>query len=36
MRNGVYAANVTPFRDDRDFTLDVDAYLQHVAWLAAE
>jgi 4-hydroxy-tetrahydrodipicolinate synthase len=36
MRNGVYAANVTPFRDDRDFTLDVDAYRQHVAWLAGE
>jgi dihydrodipicolinate synthase/N-acetylneuraminate lyase len=36
MRNGVYAANVTPFRDDADFTLDVDAYRQHVAWLASE
>ncbi len=36
MRNGVYAANVTPFRDDRDFALDVDAYRQHVAWLASE
>jgi 4-hydroxy-tetrahydrodipicolinate synthase len=34
MRNGVYAANVTPFRDDADRTLDLDAYRQHVAWLA--
>jgi len=34
MRNGVYAANVTPFRDDADYTLDVDAYRRHVAWLA--
>jgi dihydrodipicolinate synthase/N-acetylneuraminate lyase len=34
MRNGVYAANVTPFRADRDYTLDVDAYRRHVAWLA--
>jgi len=36
MRNGVYAANVTPFRDDADFTLDVDAYRRHVAWLAEQ
>jgi len=35
MRHGVYAANVTPFRADRDYTLDVDAYRRHVAWLAA-
>jgi len=34
MRNGVYVANVTPFRDDADYTLDVDAYRRHVAWLA--
>ncbi len=33
---GVYAANVTPFRDDPDRTLDVDAYRRHVAWLAAQ
>ena len=32
MRNGVYAANVTPFRSD--YSLDVEAYLRHVAWLA--
>ncbi len=31
---GVYAANVTPFRDDERFTIDVDAYLAHVRWLA--
>ncbi len=34
MRNGVYAANVTPFRADRDYALDVEAYRRHVAWLA--
>ncbi len=34
MRNGVYAANVTPFREDEAFSLDVDAYRRHVAWLA--
>lgn len=34
MRNGVYAANVTPFLADRDYTLDVGAYRRHVAWLA--
>jgi dihydrodipicolinate synthase/N-acetylneuraminate lyase len=31
---GVYVANVTPFRDDERFSIDVDAYLGHVAWLA--
>jgi dihydrodipicolinate synthase/N-acetylneuraminate lyase len=31
---GVYVANVTPFRDDAAFTVDVDAYLAHVRWLA--
>jgi 4-hydroxy-tetrahydrodipicolinate synthase len=31
---GVYVANVTPFRDDERFTIDVDAYLGHVRWLA--
>jgi dihydrodipicolinate synthase/N-acetylneuraminate lyase len=35
MRNGVYVANVTPFRADRGYTLDIEAYRQHVAWLAA-
>src|SRR3954451_13628354 len=34
MRNGVYAANVTPFRADRDYTIDTEAYRRHVAWLA--
>jgi 4-hydroxy-tetrahydrodipicolinate synthase len=31
---GVYVANVTPFRDDERYTVDVDAYLGHVTWLA--
>jgi 4-hydroxy-tetrahydrodipicolinate synthase len=31
---GVYVANVTPFRDDGSFAVDEDAYLDHVAWLA--
>jgi 4-hydroxy-tetrahydrodipicolinate synthase len=35
MRQGVYAANVTPFRED-DYSLDVDAYRRHVAWLAEQ
>lgn len=34
MRNGVYVANVTPFVDDQELTLDVVAYREHVAWLA--
>ena len=31
---GVYVANVTPFRDDERYSIDVDAYLGHVTWLA--
>ena len=31
---GVYVANVTPFRDDDRYTVDTDAYLAHVRWLA--
>jgi dihydrodipicolinate synthase/N-acetylneuraminate lyase len=31
---GVYVANVTPFRDDGSFSVDEDAYLDHVTWLA--
>ncbi len=31
---GVYVANVTPFRDDDRFGVDVDAYVAHVRWLA--
>ena len=31
---GVYVANVTPFRDDGSFAVDEDAYMDHVAWLA--
>jgi len=31
---GVYVANVTPFRDDDRFGIDVDSYLGHVRWLA--
>jgi 4-hydroxy-tetrahydrodipicolinate synthase len=30
----VYVANVTPFEDDGSFTVDEDAYLDHVLWLA--
>ena len=33
MIEGVYAANVTPFRDDASLSLDVDTYLEHVRWL---
>ncbi|SDQ84834.1 dihydrodipicolinate synthase family protein [Quadrisphaera sp. DSM 44207] len=32
---GVHVANVTPFRDDADSSVDVEAYLGHVRWLAA-
>lgn len=31
---GVYVANVTPFKEDSSYALDVDAYLEHVSWLA--
>ncbi|MCV2488620.1 dihydrodipicolinate synthase family protein [Geodermatophilus sp. YIM 151500] len=31
---GVYVANVTPFRDDDRYGIDVDSYLAHVRWLA--
>ena len=31
---GVYVANVTPFRDDSTLAVDEEAYLEHVAWLA--
>jgi 4-hydroxy-tetrahydrodipicolinate synthase len=31
---GVYVANVTRFRDDDRFSVDVDSYLAHVRWLA--
>ncbi len=31
---GVYAANVTPFRADVRFSVDAEAYLAHVRWLA--
>ena len=31
---GVYVANVTPFRDDASLSVDVDSYLAHVGWLA--
>jgi dihydrodipicolinate synthase/N-acetylneuraminate lyase len=33
---GVYVANVTPFRDDERYSVDVDAYLGHVSWLAGQ
>ncbi len=31
---GVYVANVTPFRDDGTLGVDDEAYLEHVFWLA--
>jgi len=31
---GVYVANVTPFRDDDRFSIDIESYLAHVRWLA--
>ncbi len=31
---GVYVANVTPFKDDVSLSVDVDAYLAHVSWLS--
>ena len=31
---GVYVANVTPFRDDDRYSIDVDSYVAHVRWLA--
>jgi dihydrodipicolinate synthase/N-acetylneuraminate lyase len=31
---GVYVANVTPFKNGTPYSLDVDAYLGHVTWLA--
>lgn len=33
MIEGVYVANVTPFRDDDTLAVDVGAYLDHVSWL---
>jgi dihydrodipicolinate synthase/N-acetylneuraminate lyase len=33
MIEGVYVANVTPFRDDTSLSLDVEVYLEHVRWL---
>ena len=31
---GVYVANVTPFKDDASLSVDVDSYLAHVSWLS--
>src|SRR5215218_8470184 len=31
---GVYVANVTPFKDDGSLDVDIGAYLEHVSWLA--
>jgi dihydrodipicolinate synthase/N-acetylneuraminate lyase len=31
---GVYVANVTPFRDDGSLAVNEEAYLDHVSWLA--
>jgi dihydrodipicolinate synthase/N-acetylneuraminate lyase len=30
---GVYVANVTPFKDDASLSVNVDSYLAHVSWL---
>src|SRR5918999_1247722 len=30
---GVYVANVTPFRDDASLSVDLNSYLAHVSWL---
>jgi len=30
---GVYVANVTPFKDDASLAVDVDSYLAHVSWI---
>jgi 4-hydroxy-tetrahydrodipicolinate synthase len=35
MIEGVYVAAVTPFRDDVTRSIDIDAYVAHVEWLAA-
>ena len=34
--DGVYVANVTPFLDDDRFSIDIEAYLAHVEWLASQ
>jgi 4-hydroxy-tetrahydrodipicolinate synthase len=34
MIEGVYVPNVTPFREDFSYSLDVEAYLAHVDWLS--
>ena len=34
--DGVYVANVTPFVDDDRFSIDLEAYLGHVEWLAGQ
>lgn len=31
--DGVYAVNVTPFREDYSYSLDIEAYLDHASWL---
>src|SRR3712207_8767998 len=36
MIEGVYVANVTPFRDDASLSLGVGAYLEHVRWLGEQ
>lgn len=36
MLEGVYVANVTPFREDAGLSLDVAAYVAHAEWLATQ
>lgn len=34
MLTGVYVANVTPFKEDAPYEVDLSAYLEHVSWLS--
>lgn len=34
MPEGVYVANVTPFKEDASYTIDTEAYIAHIEWLA--
>ena len=34
MLEGVYVANVTPFKEEVPYRIDVGAYLEHVSWLS--
>ena len=32
-KEGLYVANVTPFKDDAALSVDVDSYLTYASWL---